>query len=767
MASLFPGFFINPAAAAIIDTFSNNNGNSKLGNSVFNGISWAEMLINNNDEPNQYSYGNNAIEAGAGPITADPEGESIAGLPLKFYHNATLKKNTVSSEVKLYDSLWPLEIAESGSFQPNSINGSFNNQVIDALGRAVNITSRIDATRVLTDLTAAEYADLTGSGDIYESIVSDVFYDAEFKAIPHAAEYEQLLTFNAGPSSIVSVGSLSGSFVEKVTFSISGSGIISSSNFILDDNGDITGSNVNFSGGVISGSALNINANKFEFSNPNGKIIGNETEFSISSSLFDLSNKNLTVKGDIRASSGFMQDTYLGGKIVETGVINNNAVGVRYQLPFLEAWSKSPSDTKFSESGGNASNTLIGSHGSWIVGGPIALQKQFLVTGSSHDGVGYPAEFKSWYNISGVGNDYKYVNSENVLDVAAASASLSIGSIGTQLIFNDITGSDISQSINSTITSELINISQSLNLDGGVKNSHLQFGVRGTTHPYPMGFTGFNPTYQVDIISGSKTFFTKTYQDENATHKNWVVFDIPLTDILSINATPTVSSSIEEVFKVKLSMRYSGSLGNVPDTTLHPLQYKPLGFALTEMRLVEPVRIASIDTQTIHFKDTYLTWDGKETTAHKGNFAPIVTSSIFNSATDPSGAPTASYTLGTPTQRWKTAYLKDAVSTLSDRRLKSNIEISDLGLSFIDSLKPVKYNMSDDKTHYGLIAQEVSQSLAEFDVHNFGGYDTDGNYLSLRYSEFISPLIKAVQEQSNIINKLQTRIETLESGSVN
>ena len=774
LAPLAPGYFLNPAAAAILNTFSNNTETSKLGSSNFNGVSWTEMLINDVDSghgPQQYSYGNNAVEAGIGPLTADAS-TPLGGLPLKFYHNSAVKKNTVSSEVKLYNSIWPLEIAESGSFQPTSgsdTNNLFSDSVISAVGRAVNITSRIDATRVLTDLTAAEYADLTGSGDVYQRGNLPT-YGAESQSLGYAAEYEQLLTFNAGPSSRVSVGSLSGSFVEKVTFSISGSGIISSSNFILDDNGDITGSNVNFSGGVISGSALNINANKFEFSNPNGKILGNETEFSISSSLFDLSNKNLTVKGDIRASSGFMQDTYLGGKIVETGVINNNAVGVRYQLPFVEAWSKSPSDAKFSQGGGDASNTLIGSHGSWIIGGPIALQKQFLVTGSSHDGVGYPAEFKSWYDISGVGNDYKYVNSENVLDVAAASASLSNGSIGTQLIFNDITGSNVSQSINSTITSELINISQSLNLGGGVKNSHLQFGVRGTTHPYPMGFTGFNPTYQVDIISGSKTFFTKTYQDENATHKNWVVFDIPLTDILSIHATPTVSSSIEEVFKVKLSMRYSGSLGNVPETTLHPNVpdwNKPLGFALTEMRLVEPVRIASIDTQTIHFKDTYLTWDGKETTAHKGNFAPIVTSSIFNSATDPSGAPTASYTLGTPTQRWKTAYLKDAVSTLSDRRLKSNIEISDLGLSFIDSLKPVKYNMNDDTTHYGLIAQEVSQSLAEFDVHNFGGYDTDGNYLSLRYSEFISPLIKAVQEQSNIINKLQTRIETLESGSGN
>ena len=38
--------------------------------------------------------------------------------------------------------------------------------------------------------------------------------------------------------------------------------------------------------------------------------------------------------------------------------------------------------------------------------------------------------------------------------------------------------------------------------------------------------------------------------------------------------------------------------------------------------------------------------------------------------------------------------------------------------------------MNDDTTHYGLIAQEVSQSLSEFSVHNFGGYDDDGSYLS-------------------------------------
>jgi flagellar capping protein FliD len=126
--------------------------------------------------------------------------------------------------------------------------------------------------------------------------------------------------------------------------------------------------------------------------------------------------------------------------------------------------------------------------------------------------------------------------------------------------------------------------------------------------------------------------------------------------------------------------------------------------------------------------------------------------------------------LGRPKQRWQTAYLKNSVDTLSDRNLKKNIKISPLGLQFVESLKPVKYDFKDDNTtHYGLIAQEVSQSLAEFGVHtdDFGGYNGSEGYLSLRYEEFISPMIKAIQDQQQLIKDLQSRIETLESGSTN
>jgi hypothetical protein len=59
-----------------------------------------------------------------------------------------------------------------------------------------------------------------------------------------------------------------------------------------------------------------------------------------------------------------------------------------------------------------------------------------------------------------------------------------------------------------------------------------------------------------------------------------------------------------------------------------------------------------------------------------------------------------------------------------------------------------------------LIAQEVKQAVDDSDVEDFGGWvisdvnDSEGQQ-ALRYEEFISPLIKAVQE-------LTARVKALE-----
>ena len=66
------------------------------------------------------------------------------------------------------------------------------------------------------------------------------------------------------------------------------------------------------------------------------------------------------------------------------------------------------------------------------------------------------------------------------------------------------------------------------------------------------------------------------------------------------------------------------------------------------------------------------------------------------------------------------------------------------------------------RTHYGLIAQEVKDVLDDVD---FGGYvyDEETDTMALRYDQFISPLIKAVQEQQSIICSQSSVINTLKS----
>ena len=149
---------------------------------------------------------------------------------------------------------------------------------------------------------------------------------------------------------------------------------------------------------------------------------------------------------------------------------------------------------------------------------------------------------------------------------------------------------------------------------------------------------------------------------------------------------------------------------------------------------------------------------------------PTVNSSVgVNSSWFPTS--TAIFTLGllgpinsgtdASTRTWKNIYLTNAATVVSDERTKQNILPSDLGLSFINNLEPVKYNRIDgNRTHYGLIAQQVKSVLDEANVTDFGGWviSNVGDPLSqqaLRYEEFISPLIKAVQELSARVKALE------------
>lgn len=134
-------------------------------------------------------------------------------------------------------------------------------------------------------------------------------------------------------------------------------------------------------------------------------------------------------------------------------------------------------------------------------------------------------------------------------------------------------------------------------------------------------------------------------------------------------------------------------------------------------------------------------------------------------------------------------YYTGNLTQVSDQREKNSIADSDLGLTFINALTPRKYTKNfgasvfqeldenniprysiraGSRPHYGLIAQEVKQVMTDQSISDFGGWKiqdtTDANSTQfLAYEEFISPMIKAIQELSAKVDALEQRVQQLES----
>ena len=106
-------------------------------------------------------------------------------------------------------------------------------------------------------------------------------------------------------------------------------------------------------------------------------------------------------------------------------------------------------------------------------------------------------------------------------------------------------------------------------------------------------------------------------------------------------------------------------------------------------------------------------------------------------------------------------------TTISDRRVKTNLQEDVPGFSFITRLRPVSYNYNLAKEaellgkidtsvwegkydierirFSGFVAQEVD-SAANSIGYSFSGVDKQGKIVGLRYQEFVVPLVKSVQE---------------------
>ena len=126
----------------------------------------------------------------------------------------------------------------------------------------------------------------------------------------------------------------------------------------------------------------------------------------------------------------------------------------------------------------------------------------------------------------------------------------------------------------------------------------------------------------------------------------------------------------------------------------------------------------------------------------------------------------------------------------SDKRIKDNIQQNVPGLAFISQLKPVTYNLNIHKqyalamngrqdttadypgkyaieaiTQTGFLAQDV-EAAAKAIGYDFSGVEApkDGEGLyKLRYSDFVMPLVKGMQEQQQQIEVLTAQVKALEA----
>ena len=125
-----------------------------------------------------------------------------------------------------------------------------------------------------------------------------------------------------------------------------------------------------------------------------------------------------------------------------------------------------------------------------------------------------------------------------------------------------------------------------------------------------------------------------------------------------------------------------------------------------------------------------------------------------------------------------------SITAYSDARYKTNVTEDVSGLEFIKRLRPVSYNVRPTELHKiwgtpdsvlkridhsqtetvrytGFIAQEVEQAMRE-SGYDFTGIDIPANeneVYALRYTEFIMPMVKAIQEQQAIIDEMKTKEE--------
>jgi len=118
--------------------------------------------------------------------------------------------------------------------------------------------------------------------------------------------------------------------------------------------------------------------------------------------------------------------------------------------------------------------------------------------------------------------------------------------------------------------------------------------------------------------------------------------------------------------------------------------------------------------------------------------------------------------------------INGGMSVTSDARLKRNVKKLNRGIETVLELNPVSFeytgekNTSTDRTYVGLLAQELQKIAPEFvSSHEVVEYDNEGEVigssevLKIHDTEIKYLLVNAIQQQQEMIEDLQTRLDDL------
>jgi hypothetical protein len=127
--------------------------------------------------------------------------------------------------------------------------------------------------------------------------------------------------------------------------------------------------------------------------------------------------------------------------------------------------------------------------------------------------------------------------------------------------------------------------------------------------------------------------------------------------------------------------------------------------------------------------------------------------------------------LGNSSHRWQEVWAVDGGINTSDARDKKNIRDLSYGLKEIMQLRPVKFNWKDEHNtddKLGLIAQDLQKVLPEVVKGYEYKRDSSGKRervpvtrLGVMYADIIPVIIKGMQQQQEVIEELNKKIEAL------